>query len=116
MDHLRIMIWPALLLAAGGPPNDLHDQVMCFGVNIVSFGLLGLFMGLIARQIKVIVAVYLLVCVLTGFIEAWGSGFNFFYFSWTAVILALVLYLMPFGAVMWSFQRFRHDTESKFDG
>jgi len=95
-EDLTLFFWPALVFASGGRADNKHDFWMSVAANVVLFALLGLLAAAVVRNLKGAVAVYACVCGLITLVEAWGSGFSLYYFSWSVLILAFLAYWMPF--------------------
>lgn len=99
-EELSILFWPALVLSVGGRANDSHDLWMSLTVNVAIFALLGLIIGALGRRVRAVVLIYICLCGLLTLVEAWGSGFSLAYFSWSVLVIACVLYWLPFWVVI----------------
>jgi hypothetical protein len=102
-EELVLMFWPAIVLSAGGRANDPHDLWMSVTVNLVVFVLLGLVIGVLGTHPRAVGAIYICLCALLTLVEAWGSGFSLAYFSWSVLVLAYLVYWLPFWAVIWRY-------------
>jgi len=101
-EDVAVMFWPAIALSSGGGANNSHDLWMCVAVNMVLFAILGLVVGVLGKRTGFVVTVYAFACALLTLEEAWGSGFSLAYFSWSVLVLACLLYWLPFWAAIWS--------------
>ena len=99
-EELSFLFWPALVLSAGGRANSSHDFWMSLIVNVFGFALLGLIVGILGGRVRVAVAVYVCICACLALTEAWGSGFSLAYFSWSVLLIACLLYALPFWVVV----------------
>ena len=101
-----ILVWPALLLTAGGSADRLqHDFRVASIVNVVLFAVLGLLVAMVGRRPLVIVAAYLAICGMVTMAEAWGAGFSATFFSLKDLAIAFAMYALPFAAIGWSNRR-----------
>ena len=99
-EELSSLFWPALVLSAGGHPNSSQDFWMSLIVNVFGFALIGLIVATVGKSFKVAAVVFVCICTWLTLVEAWGSGFNLAYFSWSVLLMAFFLYAVPFWAVV----------------
>jgi len=70
--------------------------------NIVLFAFLGLLAAVGARRSRNTVLIYVCLCIVITFVEAWGSGFSLAYFSWAILVIVCLFYWLPFWFVLWT--------------
>jgi MFS family permease len=100
-SDLVFLLWPtqpigAVEVSVGGPVA----AALTIGANLVLFALLGLAVGALARTRGRVVSAYILVCVLLFLWALFGAGFSFAHLGVFALVVALVLYAIPFWLVM----------------
>ena len=102
---LVLLIWPtqplAVIEASAGTNLAILFSVLA---NIAVFALLGLLAGALAKTAIQLSSVYLAVCVMIIVMAVWSIGLGFSYVDMIALVVALVLYAVPF-ALVWQFSR-----------
>lgn len=97
---LVFLLWPAQLLAvAEASMGRLAAAALAVGTNVVLFAFVGVVVGLVAKKPAAFVALYGLLSVSLLFFGLWGAGFSPAYLNWFALVVALLLYAIPFWAV-----------------
>jgi len=99
-EEFAFLFWPAIVLSAGGRTNDSHDLWVCVTVNLILFALLGLVVGLLGRNGRALATIYICLCALLTLVEAGAQGFILSYFSWSVLIIACLVYWLPFWVVI----------------
>lgn len=97
---LVLLLWPtqplAVMEATIGPVAAI---ALSIGANVVLFGLAGIVAAAVANRVSRLIAFYILVCLGVLFFALWIAGFSAALVNWGAVVIALVLYALPFVAV-----------------
>jgi hypothetical protein len=70
------------------------------GTNLILFAGIGVIVGLIARTRGRLVVAYAAFCLLLCVWAFWGAGFSFAHMGGRALAVALLVYAIPFWAVM----------------
>jgi hypothetical protein len=100
-EDLVLLFWPTIVLSAGGRANNPYDLWMSVIVNAFVFAILGLVIGALGKHVGAVMAIYICLCALIALVEAWASGFSLAYFSWSVLLVAYLLYWLPFWVVIW---------------
>jgi len=99
---LALLIWPTQPLAvvevSTGPFIAIALSV---GANVLLFGVAGVIVGIIARQPVPVIVSYLVTCAFVLVLALWSAGFSLQYLNAIALIVAFILYAVPFLAVLW---------------
>ena len=100
ISDLVFLLWPtqpigAVEVSVGGPVA----AALTIGANLVVFALLGLVVGVLARNRGRLVSTYILLCVLLFLWALFGAGFSFAHLGVFALVVALLLYAIPFWLV-----------------
>jgi len=94
---LVLLLWPtqplAVLEASMGSPAAIALSVTA---NVVLFGVIGILAGALARNVIGLSSVYVAVCVLVLVVVFWSVGVTLSYLNLIALVVALVLYAVPF--------------------
>ena len=96
---LVLLLWPTQPLAViEVNTGSWVAIVVSVAANILLFGLLGVVAGFSAKQRLGLLALYVVVCALVLLLALWGAGFSFAYLNVVALLVALLLYAVPFWA------------------
>lgn len=95
---LVFLLWPTQSLAVmevnTGP---VIAGLAAIGANLLLFATVGMLTGSFARSRQGITLCYLAVVGLLLLLSLWGAGFSIAYLNVNALVVALVLYAIPFG-------------------
>ena len=97
--NLVFYLWPAQPLAALVPDEDRFvGLLLAVGVNILLFALIGLIVGGVARQGRLLL-VYGAVCTLLLVCALWGAGYRVQHLGVIPLLLATLVYGIPFWLI-----------------
>jgi hypothetical protein len=97
---LVLLLWPTQPLAAiEVSVGALVAVAVSVAANILLFAVAGMVAGVSARQPPRLLIVYLVVCGMVLMVALWGAGFSFEYVNIPALLVAFILYALPFWAV-----------------
>jgi hypothetical protein len=100
LRELVLLLWPAQLLAAGKARVDVMTAGLLVGVNVLMFVAIGLCVGAAATRRSAVALIYAGVCgMLLLLTLCWFAGFSLEYVSWWPLIVAMILYGIPFWLV-----------------
>jgi hypothetical protein len=101
VSDLVFLLWPAqpmgVIEANVGVPRALAVTI---GANLILFAIVGVIVGLLARTRGRLILGYVVVCLLLFVWAFWGAGFSFAHLGGLALAVALLVYAIPFWAVM----------------
>jgi hypothetical protein len=97
---LVLFLWPtqplAVMEATIGPVAAI---ALSIGANVVLFGVVGLVAAAVAARVSRLIALYVLVCLGVLLFALWTAGFSVAFVNMGALVIAFVLYALPFVAV-----------------
>jgi len=98
VNDVVLYIWPTTVLGIGqGIGWQTHVALVAY--NLLFFAVVGLLIGLVVSRAWVAVMLYFVTCVLLILIEGWAFRSSFGFLSWCALVIAFLLYAIPFGTV-----------------
>ena len=98
VNDLMILLWPPVLIGDGeGGAKTLQALA---GINLLFFVVLGAIVGGIGTTRGRLLTVYLVLCALIAWLELWGAGFSRAYLNPGALLVALILYAIPFAIII----------------
>ena len=96
---LVLLLWPtqplAVIESSVGMTMGMAIAVLA---NVVLLGVLGALIGTTAKHLSLLIAAYACVAVLVAFLAFFGAGFSPSHVNVGALIVALLLYMIPFFA------------------
>lgn len=96
-----LLLWPTQPMAAAEVNiGRASAAALAIGANLLLFSILGIVVGALARTPGRLITAYVLVCILLFLWAFWGAGFSFAHLGSFALIVALLLYAVPFLVVM----------------
>lgn len=95
---LVILLWPLVLMGDG--EGGLKLLLALAGINLLFFVVLGAIVGAIGKTRGRLLSVYVVFCALISWLEFWGAGFTPTYVNWSALLVAMVLYAIPFVIII----------------
>lgn len=104
---LILLLWPAQPLAVmEASPGTPAAAAIAVGANVLVFGIAGMIAGCVARRPAYLVALYFIACLLVLLVELWIGGFSLANVSPAPLLVALLVYAVPFFSVMRMANRF----------
>jgi hypothetical protein len=97
---LVLLLWPTQILALGAATFNLTIAALSIGGNLVLFTLLGLVVAAVARRRGAVLLTYVGVGALLLLFALWFAGFSAASVNWIALLVALLIYAIPFWLVM----------------
>ena len=95
------LLWPTQPMAVVEVSiGRLAAAALAIGANLLLFAALGAAVGTLARTRTRLIAGYAVVCGLIFYFDLWGAGFSLAYLNVFALVVALILYAIPFWVVM----------------
>ena len=95
--NLVLLLWPAQPLAAiEASTGRLVAAAVSVGANLLLFSALGVAVGLLVRRPAPVVVLYLATCAAVLAFALWIVGFEFAYLSLIALMVAFLIYAVPF--------------------
>jgi hypothetical protein len=76
--------------------GSLAAAALAITANLIVFAILGAAVGMIGGTRTRVMVAYLAVCGLIFLFDLWGAGFSFAYLNVLALVVALLLYAVPF--------------------
>ena len=97
INDLVYLLWPAQALAAV-EVNIGTNKAAFFAVaaNILLFGVIGVLLAIVATRRTLLVIMFFLLSGLVSYWALWGAGFSLKYLNWSALVIALFVYALPF--------------------
>lgn len=92
-----ILLWPTVLIGDG--EGGAKTLVALAGINLFFFVVLGAIVGVIGTTRGRLLTVYLVLCALIAWLELWGAGFSRVYLNLGALLVAIILYAIPFAFI-----------------
>ena len=97
--NLVLLLWPTqplgVMEASLGRGMAIAISV---GANLILFGIAGLIVGIAAKRLSVLVAVYVLICTMMTALALWIAGMHFGDINVVALLVALGFYALLFFA------------------
>lgn len=97
---LVLLLWPtqplAVMEATIGPVAAI---ALSIGANVVLFGVVGIVAAAVADRVSRLIAFYVVVCLGLLLFALWIAGFAVAFVNIGALVVAFVLYALPFVAV-----------------
>lgn len=97
---LVLFLWPtqplAVMEATVGPAAA---TALSIGANVILFGVVGLVAAAVAARVSRLIALYVLVCFGVLLFALSTAGFSVAYVNMGALLVAFVLYALPFVAI-----------------
>lgn len=96
-----LLLWPTQPMAVVEVSiGRVAAVALAIVANLLLFAVLGAMVGTQARTRARLIAGYAVVCGLIFYIDLWGAGFSLAYLNVFALVVALILYAIPFWVVM----------------
>jgi hypothetical protein len=96
-----LLLWPTQPMAAVEVNiGRLAAVALAVGANLLLFAALGAAVGTLARTRARLIVGYAVVSGLILCFDLWGAGFSLAYLNVLALVVALILYALPFWIVM----------------
>jgi hypothetical protein len=97
---LVLLLWPTQPLAVVEVTiGSLAAIGVSVGANIMFFGITGALAATLARQPVKLLALYLVACIVVLAVALWSAGFSVAFLNVSALVVAVLLYAVPFLAV-----------------
>lgn len=97
---LVFLLWPTQSLAVvEASIGWFFATTIAVSANVALFGIVGVISGVLAKRSRRLLVLYAVTCTLLILFEAWGASFGLGYINFLAVLVAVVLYAIPFWAV-----------------
>ena len=97
---LVLFLWPTQPLAVLEVTIGSFAAIgVSVGANVLFFGIAGALAGTISRQPVKLLALYLVACTVMLAFALWTAGFTVAYLNVSALVVAVLLYAVPFLAV-----------------
>ena len=96
---LVFYLWPTQPLAALAPGSRLVAFLLAVGANILMFALIGLIVGAVATRPSRLPLAYGGFCSLLLVFGLWGAGYRVEYLGVIPLVLAVLLYGIPFWLI-----------------
>ncbi|MFY9905084.1 MAG: hypothetical protein WBD45_14025 [Terriglobales bacterium] len=95
-----LLLWPTQPMAAVEVNiGKAAAAAVAIGANLLLFAILGVAVGTFGKSRTRLISAYVVVCGLIFWFDLWGAGFSFSYLNAFALVLALLLYAIPFWVV-----------------
>lgn len=98
VNDLVILLWPPVLIGDG--EGGVKLLLALAGINLLFFVVLGAIVGVIGTTRGRLLTVYLVLCALIAWLEFWGAGFSRVYLNLGALLVAIILYAVPFAIII----------------
>lgn len=94
---LVLLLWPTQPLAViEGSVGTVMGVVIAVLANVVLFAVVGVLIGTTAKYRSGLIAMYVCIAALLGFLAFFAAGFSTSHMSFGALIVAVLLYAIPF--------------------
>jgi hypothetical protein len=95
-----LLLWPTQPMAVVEVNvGSVAAAALAIIANLIVFAILGAAVGIIGGTRTRVVVAYVAVCGLLFLFDLWGAGFSFAYLNVLALVVALVLYAVPFWVI-----------------